>query len=61
MLSIKESTVELIKNLPVNCTLEDIQYELYAKQKIDNGLEDINKGYILTEKEMDNEIRSWQD
>ncbi|MCK5198798.1 MAG: hypothetical protein KAR21_10625 [Spirochaetales bacterium] len=60
MLSIKESSIEMIKNLPSNCTLEDIQYELYVKKKIENGLEDIKNNNVLSEKEMDNEIRSWQ-
>ncbi|MCK5199781.1 MAG: hypothetical protein KAR21_15595, partial [Spirochaetales bacterium] len=60
MLSIKESSIEMIKNLPSNCTLEDIQYELYVKQKIENGLEDIRNNNVLSEKGMDNEIRSWQ-
>ena len=60
MLSVKESSIEMIKNLPSNCTLEDIQYELYVKQKIENGLEDIRNDNVLSEKEMDNEIRSWQ-
>lgn len=60
VLSIKESSIEMIKNLPSNCTLEDIQYELYVKKKIENGLEDIKNNNVLSEKEMDNEIRSWQ-
>lgn len=60
MLSIKESSIEMIKNLPENCTLEDIQYELYVKQKIENGMEDIRNNNVLSETEMDNEIRSWQ-
>jgi hypothetical protein len=30
-----------IKQLPDDCSLEDIQYELYAKAKIEAGLEDI--------------------
>ncbi len=61
MLSIQESAIELIKKLPKNCTLEDIQYELYAKKKIAAGLEDIKNGNTISEEEMDNEIRSWQD
>ena len=60
MLSVKESSIEMIKNLPPNCTLEDIQYKLYVKQKIENGLEDVRNDNVLSEKEMDNEIRSWQ-
>ena len=61
MLNIRESAIEIIKKLPENCTLEDIQYELYAKKKIVAGLEDINNGNTVSEKEMDNEIRLWQD
>ncbi len=61
MLSIQESAIEIIKNLPENCTLEDIQYKLYAKKKITAGLEDIKSGNTISEEEMDNEIRSWQD
>lgn len=60
MLSIKDSSIEMIKKLPSNCTLEDIQYELYVKQKIENGLDDIKNDNVLSEKEMDNEISSWQ-
>ena len=60
MSTIKEIAIDLIKHLPNNCTFEDIQYELYAKQKIEKGLKDIEEGNILTEKEMDIEIQSWQ-
>ena len=60
MIKIKESAIKLIKNLPDNCTLEDIQYEIYVKQKIENGLRDIEKGNLLTEEEFDKEIKTWQ-
>ncbi len=60
MSSIKENAIEMIKNLPENCTLEDIQYELYVKQKIEKGLADIDRGDVLSEEEADNEINSWQ-
>ncbi|MDC7219791.1 MAG: hypothetical protein PQJ59_07615 [Spirochaetales bacterium] len=59
MISIKESSIELIKQLPDDCSLEDIQYELYAKSKIESGLKTINEGKILSEEEMDDEITSW--
>ena len=60
MSSVKEIAIDLIKHLPENCTFEDIQYQLYAKQKIENGLKDIEKGNILTEEEIETEIKSWQ-
>ena len=59
MLSIKESSIDLIKSLPEDCSLEDIQYELYVKSKIESGLKDIENDNVISEKEMDNEITSW--
>lgn len=59
MSSLKESVINLIKNMPDNCTVEDIQYELYVKQKIEKGLHDVEQGNLITEEEMDKEIDSW--
>jgi len=59
MLSIKQSSLELINQLPEDCSLEDIQYELYAKAKIEAGLEDIESGNIISEEQLDKEINSW--
>ena len=60
MSTIKQVAIDLIKKLPDNCTFEDIQYELYAKQKMEKGLKDIVEGNLLTEEEIDAEIKSWQ-
>ena len=60
MSTIKEIAIDLIKQLPDTCTFEDIQYELYARQKIEKGLKDIEVGNVITEEEMDKEIKSWQ-
>jgi hypothetical protein len=35
MASPKKAVLELVKTLPDDCTLEDIQYQLYVRQKID--------------------------
>ena len=59
MQSVKDSAMELIKKLPDNCTIEDIQYELYSKIKIDAGLSDLAQGSIISEKGMDLEIEKW--
>ena len=59
MQNVKQSAIDLIKKMPENCSIEDIQYELYAKSKIESGLEDIQKGNIISEKDMDKEIDSW--
>jgi hypothetical protein len=59
MSNLKTLTIDLIRKLPDNCTLEDIQYELYFKAKVEKGLTDIKKKRVLTEDDMDKEIKSW--
>ena len=39
MSSIKHDVTVLLKNLPDNCSLEDIQYHLYILEKIQKGKE----------------------
>ncbi len=60
MKNVKEVALNIIKNMPDNCSFEDIQYELYAKEKIESGLLDLKNGATLSEAEMDIEINSWQ-
>ena len=59
-MTIKEAAINLLNKLPDDCTMEDIQYELYFKSKVEKGLNDIKSGNILSEDEMDKEIKLWQ-
>jgi predicted transcriptional regulator len=45
--------------LPDNCTLEDIQYYLYAIQKIERGLKDEEEGRVYEEKEIEEKMSKW--
>ena len=44
MSSAKEAARQLIDHLPEQATWDDIMYELYVKQKIEEGLADIEAG-----------------
>ena len=44
--TIKRNAIELIKSLPDSTTWDDIMYEIYVKQKIDKGLDDIKNGKL---------------
>ncbi len=44
MSSVKEAARQIIDNLPDQATWDDLMYELYVKQKIENGLDDIEAG-----------------
>ncbi len=59
MIPAKEEIRQLLDQLPDDTTLEDIQYHIYVRQKIDRGLEDIAKGKVLTETDFDIRMARW--
>ena len=46
-LTVKENVKTLVDSLPDNLTYDDVMYEIYVKQKIEKGLDDIEKGNVL--------------
>lgn len=59
MIPAKEEVRQLLDQLPDDTTLEDIQYHIYVRQKIDRGLEDVDAGRVLTENEFDTRMARW--
>lgn len=43
-MTVKEETKVLLDKLPDNCTYDDVMYEIYVKQKIQKGLDDVASG-----------------
>ena len=46
MLQTKEQVQQILQRLPENCTLEDVQHELYVIQKVRRGLEAADRNGI---------------
>lgn len=61
MSPLKEAAIGLIESLPDGCTLEDIQYHLYVREKVERGLRAIDVGKTLSEKEADRRTDAWLD
>jgi len=55
---LKQIVAEGIMNLPDDSTWDDIMYYLYVNQKIDKGLEDIEKGAVYTREEAQEYLRN---
>jgi len=47
----KEEVIRFLELLPEDASLEDLQYHIYVRQKIDHGLEDVKAGCTLSEEE----------
>jgi predicted transcriptional regulator len=55
----KQQVQELLENLPEDASLEDIQYHLYVRQKIEQGLADVAAGRIVSHEEVQRRLAKW--
>jgi predicted transcriptional regulator len=53
---VKESVQAVIESLPEDVTWDEVQYRLYVRQKIEEGLADAEAGRIVDTEEMDRRL-----
>ena len=56
---LKDEVKKIIDNLPDNASLEDIQYTLYVQMKIKEGLDDLNKGKVISHEDIEKRFEKW--
>jgi predicted transcriptional regulator len=59
MASAKEEVEALLNRLPDDCTLEDIQYQLYVLEKIRRGSESAETRPVLTHEQVEARLQKW--
>lgn len=59
MLTAKQEVMELLKDLPDTSTLEEIQYHLYVRQKVQRGIQDVEEGRVYTQEEVEKRMEKW--
>lgn len=52
MQSVKQSVLELLQDLPDECTWDDLMYGIYVRRKIEAGLRDAESGETLSHDEV---------
>lgn len=55
----KEEVRRLLELLPDDASLEDIQYHIYVRQKVERGLEDIEADRTISEEEFEARMSKW--
>ncbi len=60
METMKDKMKEVIESQPDDATYEEIMRELSFERMIKRGLEDSQKGRVISSEEMEHRIRSWQ-
>jgi predicted transcriptional regulator len=59
MSTVKRAVLELVKNLPDDCTFEDVQYQLYVRQKVEKSLEAAAAGHVHTHEQVKKRLSKW--
>jgi len=57
--SAKKLVIEVLQSLPDDCSIEDVQYELYVRQKIADGEKAADEGKLVPHEEVIREAREW--
>jgi len=56
----KEQVQKILKVLPDDASLEDIQYHIYVRQKVDQGLADADAGRVVSHEEAMRRLDKWR-
>lgn len=56
----KQQVQEILEKLPDDASLEDIQYHIYVRQKIEQGIADVEAGRVFSHEEVQRRLTKWR-
>lgn len=59
MSSVKRAVLDLVKQLPDTCTLEDVQYQLYVRQKVQRSMHAAAAGRVQSHEQVKKRLSKW--
>ena len=59
MASAKEDVRHLLEQLPDDVSLEQIQYHIYVRQKIERARAEVRAGNVLSQEEAEERMAKW--
>ncbi len=59
MSEVKKEVAELLRKLPDNCTIEDVQYHLYVIEKVRRGIDRANTEGVLSQAQVEERLHRW--
>lgn len=60
MATAKDQIKQILENQPDDSSYDEILRELAFKRMVDKGLDDIAKGKVISNEEIKNRTKSWQ-
>ena len=61
MSKVKQEVIKMIRMMPEDISVADIMAELYFRQKVDTGLQQLDEGKGLTHEQVEERLRKWLD
>ncbi len=61
MSTAKEDVRRILDHLPEDATLEDIQYHLYVRQKIEQSIGEADAEEVVSNDEVEEQMKKWLD
>ncbi len=55
----KQAVQDLLEQVPESASFEDIQYQIYVRQKVQQGLDDAGAGKLLSQAEVEKRLAKW--
>ena len=55
----KKEALTIIKGLPENASMDEIQYHLYIREKVAGGLSEVREGRVLETAEVKKRMGKW--
>lgn len=59
MATAKEEVRQILDTLPDDATLEDVQYAIYVRERIQRAREEVDAGNTVDEEEVDRRLERW--
>lgn len=59
MRTAKEEVRKILDRIPDEASFEDIQYHIYVREKIERGLQDVEKGRVINREEVERRMSKW--
>ena len=57
MSTVKEKAKETLEKLPEDATWEDLEYAVFVRKKVEEGLEAVRRGDLISQEEMEKKFR----
>lgn len=56
----KNQVQQILEILPDNASLEDVQYHIHVRQKIEQGIADADAGRVIAQTEVEERLAKWR-